>query len=405
MKRTLIVLLILCSAAHGVQAQGMKDSVEVLYRNYFELMETQQQVDSVRLVLIDLQKQYRDFNSLISSNNAEIRKLTEKELFSLQVRLNSRRKKIINTSEFINAANVSLNAIKLLDAISDYSNEISALNNPENEDLGFSITSAIELTLKEKIIKDNNKVNGVKSGKLLEIVNNIISSPLTGALTNSVPVVGSIKSVVELVMGTAVRGDDVSLDDIAEFKAALRDYMEHYEGLARAQIDFSQNLGSVDVRKEALKLLLSKYTLERIATLNPTTVSTADTASLTKIITKYYTKDDVQQQVDLIISQSPKQYESLLADSRLQYPDYAISQAKFIRDEIEALGKEYIATYKSYQKAIEKVLKKSEKIGDRSKIEAKVLSLKKKLAAVESAFNDSVNLENVNKNFQKLIEY
>jgi cyclopropane fatty-acyl-phospholipid synthase-like methyltransferase len=159
------------------------------------------------------------------------------------------------------------------------------------------------------------------------------------------------------------------------------------------------------VRKEALKLLLSKYTLERIATLSPNTISTADTSSLTQIITKHYTKDDVQQQVDMIISKSPKQYEMLLNDNRLQYPDYAISQAKFIRDEIEALGKEYIATYKSYQNSIEKVLKKSEKIGDTKKIEDKIASLKKKLTAVERAFNESVNIENVNRTFQKLIEY
>ncbi|NJW55894.1 hypothetical protein, partial [Salinimicrobium oceani] len=92
------------------------------------------------------------------------------------------------------AANVSLNAIKQLDATSDFHSKIASLNNPDNKDLGFSLSGEVEALLHEKIIRGNKKLNGVRSDKFIGFVNDIISSPLTEAVTTAIPVVESIRS-------------------------------------------------------------------------------------------------------------------------------------------------------------------------------------------------------------------
>jgi len=406
MKKVLLVLFIVLSSNFISEAQSLNDSVNVLYINYFELLKTKERVESLDGIIIDLESKYVEFNSIIKSNNDKIQKLTKAELFSLQSRVTTQRNKIINTSGFIYSANVSLNAIKLLDAVTDYLNEISALNSPENSDLGFSLSTEIESILNQKIIKGSTKINGGKTSKFLSIVKNIIKSPVTQAISSAVPVISSIKSVVDLVMGTATRGKDVTVNDIVEFKTSLMDYLEHYEGLAAAQNDFSQKLNSVDVRKEALILLLGQYSKERITTLNPgLTKKELDTLSITKVITKYYSKDDVQILVDQIINNEGDNYAKLLKDKKLSYPEYGVSQAKFIKDEIDALGKEYLATYRSYQESISLVLAKSEKIGNPTMIQNKITTLDENLNEVQQAFVEALNIESVNKQFELLTNY
>ncbi len=301
MKKVLLLLLII-GAQVKTQSQTLKDSVNVLYKNYFTLLKDAKKLDTI-VLKVD------NFEELMASNNKKIQDLTDAELFGLKKQLEQRRKKIINTTEFVFAANSSLNAIKQLDATSDYLNQISSLNNPDNTDLGFSLSEEITTILEQKIIKGNKKINGVKSSKFLLFVDNIIKSPITQAISNAIPVVSSIKSVVDLVIGNALKGKDVTIDDVVAFKKSLQVYLKHYEGLAKAQLEFEQNLGNLDVRKEGLVLLLTQYTSERIHTLNPQLqINNEHKQSLTQLINSYYTKDNVQQQVDAIISLQPYNY-------------------------------------------------------------------------------------------------
>jgi hypothetical protein len=207
-------------------------------------------------------------------------------------------------------------------------------------------------------------------------------------------------------MGNALKGDDVSIDDVIELKESLKVYLEHYEGLARAQTEFEQNLGNLDIRKEGLVLLLTQYTTERSNTLNPNAILEKDKKlTLTKVINKYYTKSIVQQSVDKIISSNPLDYNNHLINKNLMFPNYALNQAKFIRDEVESLSKEYISIFTSYQTSLKQVLEKSKEIGDKNKIDNKISELETKLLAVQVAFDDNLNIYSLNSKFNTLMEY
>ena len=381
------------------KSQTLKDSVNVIYKNYYELLKTKDKLDTLS-IKVD------NFEELMKSNNETIKEISKAELFDLKQQLTQRRKKILNTTEFVFASNASLNAIKQLDATSDYMSQISSLNNPENTDLGFSLSNEITNIVEQKIIKGNKKVNGVKKTKFLSFIDNIVKSPIVETISSAVPVVGSIKSVIDLVMGNALQGKDISINDVAELKKSLKVYLEHYEGLAKAQSEFEQNLNNLDIRKEALVLLLTQYTTERTNTLSPNTISEKDEElTLTELINKYYTENIVQQKVDKILSTKPTDYTLHLTNNALMYPNYALNQAKFIRDEIESLSKEYISILTNYQSALEIVLEKSKNIGDLNLINNKKTELGSKLIEVKTTFADNLNLFKLNNTFKTLNEY
>ncbi|UMB54942.1 hypothetical protein MKD41_05570 [Lutibacter sp. A64] len=397
MKKILTIIIIVSSSV--VNGQSLKDSVNVIYKNYFDLLKTKEKLDTIALKV-------ENFQELMESNNQKIQNLTEAELFGLKKQLDQRRKKIINTTEFVFASNASLNAIKQLDATSDYLTQISSLNNPDNSDLGFSLSDEITSILEQEIIKGKSKINGVKTSKFLLFVDNIIKSPITQTLTSAIPVASSIKSVVDLVMVNALNGKDTSIDDVVALKNSLKVYLEHYEGLAKAQIEFEQNLGNLDIRKEGLVLLLTQFTTERSNTLNPNAISKEDeNLSLTQLINKYYTKSIVQQKVDKIINSNASDHNANLTNSQLIYPNYALNQAKFIRDEVESLSKEYISILSSYQSSLKDVLEKSKSIGDKTRIDNKISELEGKLSVVKNTFDDNLNMHKLNATFNTLMSY
>lgn len=400
------LILLLASLSGKSQTESRKDSIDVLYQKYFELQKKQDSISHLSSSIVTLEENYSKFNDLLKSNNEAIRKLTNAELFSLQEQLNQRKSKIINTAEFVNVSNVSLNAIKQIDATSDYLSKVASLNNPENMELGFSLSKKVMDVLNSTVVKGEKKINGIRTNKFLSLVDNIINSPISESISSAVPVVGALKSVVDLAIGTAVQGDDVSVEDIAKLKNSLRLYIQHYEGLAKAQMEFDQNLANLDIRKNALISLLTQYTVERVNTLSPNSVAVSENLVLTDLINEHYDRNQIEKKVNSIsVAGSQEDLNKLLSDNRLVYPTYALNQAKFIRDEIDALGKEYISIYDSYQKALEDVLIKSKAIGDAQKIDKKIKELEDRLTMVEANFRESVNINRLNSKFKLLMEY
>lgn len=396
--KTIITLMVILSTLI-VNAQTSKDTLKIIYKNYFDLLQTKEKLDTIAI-------RVENFEDLMKSNNQKIKEIFDAELFDLKTQLEHRKKIIINTTEFVFASNASLNAIKQLDATSDYMTQISSLNNPDNSDLGFSLSEEITSIVSQKILKDNNKVNGIKKDKFLVFIDNIVKSPILKTLTNAVPVVSSIKSVVELVMASALTGNDITIDDIKELKTSLKVYLEHYEGLVKAQTEFEQNLNNLDIRKEALILLLTQYTIERVNTISPKIINEQDRKlTLTSLINKRYLKSTIQQKIDEIISNNPTDYNLHLNNKSLRYPNYALNQAKFIRDEIESLSKEYVSILTTYQLSLEDVLRKSKNIGDTNKIDMKINDLKTKLTEVKITFSDNINTFKLNDTFNILMQY
>lgn len=196
-----------------------------------------------------------------------------------------------------------------------------------------------------------------------------------------------------------------NIDELQIFREKLKQYVVHYQSLSHANTQFEHKLTNIKIRIEALQQLMKNFVNERINTLY-NQKSSADDLTLTQLIQKQYDIRDIEQHVEKLnvayTQNGELQYEEILADARLNYPSYALTQTRFVYDELDALTKEYILALKEYQTNLETVLNKAKAFGEASKIDQKIEVLREQLVSVEKALVDAVNLEDVKTQFQAL---
>ncbi|MEM6700250.1 MAG: hypothetical protein AAF806_07165 [Bacteroidota bacterium] len=406
----------------NLQAQNnLADSVYVLYERYFEMervsneynQDMQRRLDSMTLVMNgDISKvdeKYERFNEVLIANNRKIRSISETQLYTNKTLVERNLDRAKNATEFVESATTALNALDLTNQIFAYTDQITALNNPENRELGFSLSERIEKILEEEIFQGRQKVNKIKKTHFLNVCNNVLTSPITTSLTDGLPVVGSIKSIVELVVSTSLQGDEIKVEDITDLKRKLSAYVEYYQGLESALSAFETKVNAIDVRTEALKLLLRNFVIDRVKTLHPDMDANNLEIQLNKLLIDHYNYRLVSTDVNKIITSdytddSGNIYYSLaINDQRLRFPDFAVGQSRFITDEIEAITSEYEAALNIYQKSIEDVLQKSKSIGNDAKIDRKVQQLQEAKVQVVQAIKRNINLPKIKKSYQALV--
>ncbi|MEM1325170.1 MAG: hypothetical protein AAGI23_04405 [Bacteroidota bacterium] len=416
----IIIFSLLFSTSIAAQ-ESLADSVYVLYERYFEMSrvandynaQMQARVDSMsRLMRGDIakvDKKYERFNEVLVDNNRRISSISETQLFTNKTLVERNKTRALNATEFVESATTALNALDLTNQIFAYTDQITALNNPENKDLGFSLNDRIDKILEEEVFQGRTKVNKVKKDQFLQVCNNILTAPITTSLIDGLPVVGSIKSIVELVVTTSLQGDDIPIQDITDMKRKLSAYVEYYQGLENALDDFESKVDGIDVRTEALKLLLRNFVIDRVKTLNPELNPDDLEIQLNELLIDHYNYRLINSKLnDIIISDftddSGNIYYSLaINDQRLRFPDFAVGQSRFITDEIEAITSEYEAAINIYQKSIESVLEKSKSIGSDAKIDRKIRELRQSQVQVIQAIKRNINLPKIKQSYQALV--
>lgn len=402
MFRTALIVLASCLFS-AVSAQNSADSLAQLYANYLQM--NRQKVDSLSQRLNSLQTQYTNFGDILKSNNESIKRITNAQLFSFDRSLSQQRLKIINSVDFIRASNASLNALQAVNSLSTYLDEIGQLNNPTNTELGFSITDEVIEKLETRILVKKGVSN---KAKFIDIVKNVINAPITTSFIKSFPIVSNIKGVVDLVVNLAVNDKSkVELEDVVAFKKDMQKYLEHYQGLEQANQSFTANLNTINIRVDALKLILKNYTTERLHQIDPS-VKLDTFRNLTVLINRCANKEAIQQHIDGILDECKvngmMNYQRALSDRRLYYPEYALNQAQVINDELVNLSKSFLSNLSTYQRQIETVLSnsKTNKLGDTAKIDKKINELQRLLSTVSEATSNNINLEDLQDKLQKI---
>jgi hypothetical protein len=358
----------------SLSAQNLPDSLVQLYSNYLQM--NGQKVDSLHFRLNSLQTQYSNFGDILKSNNESLKRITNAQLFTFDRSISQQRIKIVNTVDFIRASNASLNALQAVNSLSTYLDEIGQLNNPTNTELGFSVTDDIVTQLEVRILSKKGISNKAK--------------------------------FVDIVVGLAINDKSkVELEDVIGFKKDVQKYVEHYQGLEQANQSFTANLNTINIRVDALKLILKNYTTERLRQIDPS-VKLDTFRNLTVLINRCANKESVQKHVDGILDEckvnGAMNYQKALSDRRLYYPEYALNQAQVINDELVNLSKSFLSNLSTYQRQIETVLtnSKANKLGEISKIDKKIAELQRLLNTVSEATSNNINLEDLQDKLQRI---
>ena len=373
-----------------------QDSLVELYIRYLQLTNKTSQLDSMHKVLASLQTQYQNFDAILKSNNESMKRITNAQLFTYDRSLKQQCSKIINTVDFIRSANTSLNALQVVGSVSSYLDQIGQLNNPSNSELGFALSDDLVKIIDERIL--SKKKLKTDPNKFTAIVKEVINSPVTNAFTKSITIVSNIKGVIDLVINLTASEKNIEVDDFVKMKNDMKKYIEHYEGLEQANLTFTSNLNNLNVRLDALKLILRNYATERLRPINPS-VNLDTFRNFTHLVNVHCNKEDAEMKVDRIMAEFKSDkgvfnYEKALSDKRLYYPEFAVNQAQVIYDELESISRGFTSNLYTYQNNVERVLanSKSNKLGDVGKIDMKVKTLNGLLGNVSEAIKNSVNL-------------
>jgi hypothetical protein len=384
-----------------------------LYQNYMKLWETHQtmtnkvelldksiqEVDKKWGKVTELDGKVSHLNSTLNTNLENVNRLTQNDLFTKKSRLNAQKQKIVNTATFVGYAVNSFDAIDAAFAQSDYMTDISSLNNPNNEELGFSLSDEITKLLNKEIIKGDKKFNGKNAKKFLDVAKNIIEDPFVATFTSAVPGLSAIQGVLGLVSNIIVKEEDVTVEDYKAFKKEMDKFINHYNGLAKAEGNFTANLNNLDMRLEALRTVVNNYTMERVRAIHPE--GAFGGIELSEVIATNYTPLKLERNIDDIMKEYNENgmmnYTAALEDERLYYPIYAINQAQFIKQELEALNNEYISSYRNFHKAIKKVLLESKALSkdNGAAVDKKIMALDSKLERLIATFEKNVKIGNV----------
>lgn len=329
----------------------------------------------------------------------------------LYAQFEARNQKIILFSDFLNNANASVNAMLLSNTLTTYLNDVSALNNPTNNDLGFNLTEKVIQVVDETILEGEKKIGRLPKNRFFSFIGKYLSNPVASTLSLALPVAQSIQSVGNLITGAALSDDDISVEKINEMNQKLKLYIEHYEGLAEALRKFNiANIGTKG-KLEQLKNQLQNIALER------SNVLYGDDLKIKKIIGKegievfledHFNVNEIENRVRTVSEQYTVDGQLALAaawnDKHLAFPDFEIARGSVIADQIGAIADESINTLMDYQMDIEEVLKRSIEVGisDPAKVNARIEVMRQNLEEVKKSFENAVQVKEVKNKFQRL---
>lgn len=397
------------------EGQAQDSIAAAMYQQYLELQkayaELQDSILSLKSGFTDVTTRVSGLNSDLSSSIIQINKLTQNDLLSKESRIKVRKAKIVGTSRFLRASLNSFDAIDAALAQSDYLNDVATLNNPTNTDLGFSLSEDMIKLLEEEIISKNPKFNNKNPNKFKQMVTAIVENPVVTAITSSVPALASINAVVDLVSTVVSTDRYSSVDHFESFRRQLKKYISHYEALARASYDFNSNIDNLKVKTDALRVVLTTFTNERIGALSPDAIQEGDPLPLNNILSLHFRPELVETRIDGIISsyrdgRGRISYQEVLDEPKLDYPLYAINQIQFIQQELKRINNQYISNYQLYHQRLMETLEKSKSLSHApEKVDKKRKDLDEKLTRLTETFRRSVNIQEVTLYLQEIPAY
>lgn len=284
------------------------------------------------------------------------------------------------SSEFLDAAINSLNALNSLVTKENYRIKVTSFNNPTSTDMGFSLETEIQSALKPLLAKARN-TNGERFN---EVVSSIITSqgkmPATRAVNISWNPV--FTTIVSLVGSMVVQEKRITRADLDSFIFTTSRYFIQYQRLYAANQQFDQNLDKLTVRLKEVQFDIREYMLDLVSILHrPLQRNHFKGLNIEELYLKFLD----QQKLKL-----PTPSDSLVTS---KFPSDGIKTAKEIAYSLQKLFNEYQKVYEENYQQIRGVLTDSKQLGRQVNLRQVEASLKElEELYIESRTSDVLGL-------------
>ncbi len=242
---------------------------------------------------------------------------------------------ILSIAYFIESANNSVNSLTGLLKKDNYRNKITTLNNPVNNELGFSLKTEILTALKPIL----DKVKKTDGGKFRDVIENFLSHPEENGIKSVkkyLPSLGIFSTVLSLVGNLVIVEKSVTREDLDKFITRVQQYFYQYEKLNAINEKFGQQVASLLEKSEEAKDDIREFLVECINTMNKNiTKQSLKDVPVESLLLKYYDPQKLQAWLDT----------SSIKSDEFLYPPDAPTTVKLITTSIKRIQKEFEAIY------------------------------------------------------------
>lgn len=297
---------------------------------------------------------------------------------------------ILSIAYFVESANNSVNSLTSLLRKDNYRNKITTLNNPVNNELGFSLKNEILTALKPIL----DKVKKTDGGKFKDIIENFLTKPEENGIKSVkkfLPSIGIFTTVLSLVGNLVIVEKSITKEDLNKFMDKVQQYFYQYEKLNAINEQFSEQVEKLLEKSAEIKEDLKDFLVESITTLNP---------SVTKLSLK-----DMQVEVLLQKYYDPQKLQAWLDTARNQkegslYPPDAPTSVKLVTAGIKRIQKEFETIYnENYREMKELIASLKLSIPNLDQNQ-----LNKTSAEIDKLYNDSRQADVINLNITQVNE-
>jgi DNA polymerase III delta prime subunit len=253
---------------------------------------------------------------------------------------------ILSIAYFIESANNSINSLNSLLKKDSYRNKITTLNNPVNNELGFSLKNEILTALKPIL----DKVKRTDPKKFKDVIENFLSNPEENGISSVkkyLPVLGIFSTVLSLVGNLVIAERSITREDLNQFIAKVQQYFSQYEKLNTINEQFGIQLQKLVERSEDIKEELKEFLVDCISTMDKTiTKQSLKNIQVEALVQLYYDPQKLQGWLDT----------TRLKSERLLYPFDAPTSAKLLTSGIKKLQKEFETLYSENYKQLKELI-------------------------------------------------
>jgi hypothetical protein len=297
---------------------------------------------------------------------------------------------ILSVAYFIESANNSVNSLTSLLKKDNYRNKITTLNNPVNNELGFSLKNEIFTALKPIL----DKVKKTDGGKFKDVIENFLSNPEENGIKSVkkyMPSLGILSTILSLVGNLVIVERSITKEDLNKFMVKVEQYFYQYEKLNAINEQFSQQVQKLLEKSEETKEDLKDFLIECITTLHTAvTKQSLKEMPVEVLLQKYYDPQKLQVWSDT----AHRKNEGSL------YPPDAPTSAKLITSSIKRIQKEFETIYnENYREMKELITSLKNTIPNLDQNQ-----LNKTSAEIDQLYNDSRKADVINLNIEQVNE-
>lgn len=296
---------------------------------------------------------------------------------------------ILSIAYFIESANNSINSINSLLKKDNYRNKITTLNNPTNNELGFSLKNEILNALKPIL----DKARKTDSRKFKDVIENFLSNPEENGISSVkkyLPALGIFSTVLSLVGNLVIVERSITKEDLNIFISKIQQYFSQYEKLNTINEQFGTDVQVLLDRCEEIKSDLKDFLVDCICTMDKNINRNAvKILPVEALIQKYYDPQKLQNWMDTA---------QLKNDGPLFPPD-APTSVKMLTSGIKKLQKEFESLYNTNYKQLKELIASLKTLPNLD-----VDQLDKTNSEIDKLFSDSRQADMINLNINQVDE-